>query len=192
MAIIRFLTVFLLIISFAALCTGTALARDNETGAAQSEETDEGIRALYKTLRIQRKLTDIDIEDPAEIPTLFFTLWQYSLLKEARKGGFTNRAPAPYETEQKSDEDRVKGIREISLSGILYHSLDTWTVWLNGERVTPDAIPKEIMDIQVKSDHIDLKWYDAFTNQIFPIRLRTHQRFNLDSRIFLPGIGTGN
>ena len=69
----------------------------------------------------------------------------------------------------------------------MYSQADNWVVWLNGQRVTPEAIPKEIMDIKVRKDYVELKWYDSFSNLIYPVRLQPHQRFNLDSRIFLPG-----
>jgi hypothetical protein len=45
------------------------------------------------------------------------------------------------------------------------------------------------MDIKVSRAYIDLKWFDGYTNKIYPIRLRPQERFNLDSRIFLPGTG---
>ena len=77
--------------------------------------------------------------------------------------------------------------REIILGGILYVSDDDWTIWLNGKRVTPKALPKEVIDLKVYDAHIEVKWFDDWTNQIFPIRLKTHQRFNIDTRIFLPG-----
>ena len=69
----------------------------------------------------------------------------------------------------------------------VYASGEDWVVWLNGQRVTPEAVPKQIIDIQVKNDYIELKWFDSWTNLIYPVRLRPHQRFNLDTRIFLPG-----
>ena len=85
-------------------------------------------------------------------------------------------------------EARPRGIREISLSGILFKGKDSWVVWLNGKRLAPDALPKEVIDIKVAESHVDLRWFDAYTNLIYPIRIRPHQRFNLDTRIFLPGI----
>jgi hypothetical protein len=201
MAVIRFSTLLFSVILLTFSWSGTVFAQEDprnqedavQAGSGSGRQSQEkgdgtGIQALYETLRVQKKLTSIDIEDPADMPTLFFTLWQHALLKEARKG-FTSRMPHGDELERASEKDRVRGIREITLSGILYRSLDGWTVWLNGKRVTPDAIPMEIMDIKVQNEFIDLKWYDSYTNQIFPIRLRPHQRFNLDSRIFLPGIG---
>jgi len=75
----------------------------------------------------------------------------------------------------------------VTLGGIVYKGDDDWTIWLNGERVTPSAVPKEVMDLQVYKDYIEVKWLDEYTNSIFPLRLRAHQRFNMDMRIFLPG-----
>lgn len=130
--------------------------------------------------------------DPERLNSLFFSTWTKTLLDEARRG-LKARAPTASElaaglssgldVEEKIDP----GIREISLSGIVYADSKDWTLWLNGQRVRQDAMPAEILDLQVFRTYVDLKWFDAYTNQVFPIRLRPHQRFNLDSRIFLPG-----
>lgn len=125
---------------------------------------------------------------PDQIKTLFFTRWQHELLQDA-KFGFWTRRPEEYELNKDPEalEKRVRDIREISLAGILYSAPEDWVVWLNGQRLTPDAIPKQVIDIQVAKDYVELKWFDSWTNLIFPVRLRPHQRFNLDTRIFLPG-----
>ena len=126
---------------------------------------------------------------PQDMKTVFFTLWQHRLLEEQRRNGVNTHGATEQEIQASNapPENRVRGIRELSLGGIVYASGEDWVVWLNGVRVTPDAIPKQVIDIQVKNDFIELKWFDSWTNLIFPIRLRPHQRFNLDSRIFLPG-----
>lgn len=126
---------------------------------------------------------------PESMPSLFFTAWQHALLQEAKQLFITR---PPTNTELASDGtvvSRPTGPREVSLGGILYSNKDSWTVWLNGVRITKDAIPKQILDIRVARQYIDLKWFDASTNLVFPIRLRPHERFNLDARIFLPGTG---
>lgn len=120
-----------------------------------------------------------------DMPSLFLTPSEQSLLQEARLG-LTTRAPSDYELGQ-DGENIPRGIREISLGGIVYLSKGDWTVWLNNQKITPSRLPPEILDIKVYKNYIKLKWFDAYTNQIFPIKLRTHQRFNIDSRIFLPG-----
>ena len=125
------------------------------------------------------------------MPSLFFTPRTLALLNDAKRG-FVARNATPFEIDQASrnaEEGTAppKGPREINIGGIVYAGNSDWTVWLNGQKITPDRLPPEILDIQVRKDYVRLKWYDAYTNQIFPIKLKTQQRFNLDSRIFLPG-----
>jgi len=147
-----------------------------------------GIQEAYQH-HIQLRQPDVQ---PQNIKTIFFTLWQHKLLEEQRRIGVNTHGATQAEIDASGNatasiESRVKDIREISLGGIVYASGEDWVVWLNGQRVTPEAIPKQVIDIQVKADYIELKWYDSWTNLIYPVRLRPHQRFNLDARIFLPG-----
>ncbi len=132
----------------------------------------------------------------SDVGTLFFTLWQHTLLQDAKRL-YRTRPPSAAEMASADDplgalnDIRPRGLREISLSGILYRGQNDWVVWMNGQRLTPDALPKEVIDIKVRNgQYVDLKWFDAYTNLIFPVRLRAHERFNLDSRIFLPGLST--
>lgn len=119
--------------------------------------------------------------DLSKMPSLFFSVWEHDLVSDARRG-LTTRAPgiddgvAP-----------VAGPRDIALGGIVYAGSKNWTIWLNNIRVSPTAIPEEVMDLKVYKEYIELEWFDGATNQIYPIRLRAHQRFNLDTRMFLPG-----
>ncbi len=119
---------------------------------------------------------------------LIFLKDEYDLLQEAKAILYT-RPPLPGEIDRVGSGEEIidPGIRELSLAGIVYRSGRDWTIWFNEQRVTPKAIPEEVLDLRVHKDYIEIKWFDAYTNQIFPIRLRPHQRFNLDSRIFLPG-----
>lgn len=77
--------------------------------------------------------------------------------------------------------------RNITLNGIVYNAADDWTIWLNGKRYTPDALPEEVIDLNVTKEYIEIEWFDEYSRQIYPIRLRSNQRFNIDTRIFLPG-----
>lgn len=150
-----------------------------------------GIEDVYRR-NIAIRPTEVT---PADLQSLFYTKWQYALLAEAKRG-FLSRPVESAELRGIENEstleapersERVQGIREIFLSGISYVSSRKWTIWMNGQRMTPNAIPREVIDIKVTKEYIDLKWYDSYNNIVFPIRLRPHQRFNLDSRIFLPG-----
>ena len=134
--------------------------------------------------------------DLNEIPSLFFTKWEHDLLIEARLGATTRPVTDGENPEDTAilalpdDPGNLAGVpTEVELGGILYVSPSDWVIWLNGARVTPKAIPSVIMDIKVFKDHIDMEWLDRHTNQIYPIRLRAHQKFNLQSRMFLPAGG---
>lgn len=122
--------------------------------------------------------------DMDAMKSLFFSVWEHDLLIDARRGLKTRAA----DSDDGVDNTIVQsGPRDIALGGIVYHSGKEWTIWLNNTRVSPDAIPEEIIDLKVFKEYVELEWFDESTNQIFPIRLRAHQRFNLDTRMFLPG-----
>jgi hypothetical protein len=132
--------------------------------------------------------------NPDEFASLVFTYWEHIAIQDARRSRGLVRAPTEEELmrdlKDRNDEERVKPPpeeRDISLNGIVYRSAGDWTIWLNSKRVTPDALPEEIIDLRVFDEYIEMKWFDEYTNQVFPIRLRPHQRFNIDVRMFLPG-----
>lgn len=158
---------------------GTAATPDT---SAKLEQAD-----LLAVADAKRHVRDGSVM-PEALGTLFFTAWQHALLQEA-KIGFNTRLPEGAVTGDSQQQQRPPGPREISLGGIAFANSSQWTVWLNGVRVTPTAIPEQVLDIKVSSSYIDLKWYDTNTNKIFPIRLRPQERFNLDMRLFLPGVG---
>lgn len=130
---------------------------------------------------------------PEDMAPLVFSVWEQKAIEDARNARGLVRPPTEAELmrDLKLDEaEKVKPPPEkryVSLGGIIYNSKDDWAIWLNGSRVTPDALPKEAIDLVVTKEFIDIKWLDDYTNRIFPIRLRPHQRFNVDMRIFLPG-----
>lgn len=126
---------------------------------------------------------------PAKIRSLFFTHWQHEALMDAKRSRGNVRPPTQSELNALGTpgETIKPENRDIALNGIVFVNDGDWTIWINGMRVTPSAIPREVIDLRVFKEYIEVKWLDDYTNQIFPIRLRTHQRFNLDARIFLPG-----
>jgi len=119
---------------------------------------------------------------PSQLQTSFFTNDELALIKEAREG-FNTSIP------DGAGEDGLAptGPRNVKLGGIIYLSKTDWAIWLNDVEVRPDAIPPEILDLRVRKELVELEWFDKQTNQIFPIRLRPNQVFNLDARLFLPG-----
>ncbi|MBI1301040.1 MAG: hypothetical protein GC137_05185 [Alphaproteobacteria bacterium] len=159
-----------------------------EDMAASAEEGGEPEPESESEEVVYEEQEDTGVK-PEEIPSLFFTFWQSRAIEDAKNAVGTVRPPtdAELDTIPGDDVPRDPGIRNIQLGGIVYEGKEVWTIWLNGQRVTPDSVPKEVLDLRVFDDYIELKWLDEYTNQVFPIRMRAHQRFNLDARMFLPG-----
>lgn len=168
---------------------------DQKTPESEPEKEVASVSTLTKNKDVEDMLRRIQFVkpkvQPSQIPSLFFTSWEQNLLAEARRG-LNARRPTDSEVNraQRDFENGTPppvGPRELSLGGIVFVSADDWTIWLNKQKITPKRIPPEILDIRVRKDYVELKWFDAYTNQIFPIKLKTHQRFNIDARIFLQG-----
>lgn len=134
-----------------------------------------------------------------DVPSILFTYWEYTAIMDAKldAGKSGVRRDVTEEEIKRSLDGSVASqasipkpppeARYITLNGITFVSRNDWTVWLNGQRIRPDALPKEIIDLKVYRHHIDVKWMDDYTMQVYPIRLRANQRFHLDTRMFLPG-----
>ncbi len=169
-------------------------ADNGNSGKVQDVENNNNLDTGAKTEKTKgARARNVDAHanfSVEKIPPLFFTYWQYMAITDAKNSKGVVRAPTQSELNDFEGGDGAEvdmGLRDIVLGGIVFVSEDDWTIWLNGERVTPMAVPEEVLDLRVFEDYIEIKWLDEYTNQVFPIRMRSHQRFNLDSRIFLPG-----
>lgn len=163
---------------------------DSVSGLSQDQLPPEVkiLQSIEKEIKAKYKK---QVYTRSQVPSLFFTTSQYALLREARVG-FNTRVPTMQDLKDSGDPNDPnyrppRSLREVSLAGILYNKADDWVIYMNGTRITPDAIPAEVVDIKVYKEYIEMKWYDQATAQIYPIRLRPNQRFNIDSKIFLPG-----
>ncbi|MGH1399005.1 MAG: hypothetical protein ACRBCT_07310 [Alphaproteobacteria bacterium] len=123
--------------------------------------------------------------------SVFFTAWERGAIANAKALRGMVRPIGDGEVENEWDGGAISKPppeeRNITLNGIVYNAVRDWTIWLNGKRFTPDALPREAIDIKVYKEYIEVEWYDEYTQRILPIRLRANQRFNIDTRIFLPG-----
>lgn len=138
-----------------------------------------------------------EIYTPPAVQSLFFNPMEQALLREARSGFNTHVMDDGGAIEeaveklalQKDEPAGEASIvdRALSLGGIVFTTPDDWTIWLNKRRITAGNLPKEAIDLRVYKDFIELKWFDARSNRIFPIRLRPNQTFNLDAQTFVPG-----
>lgn len=77
--------------------------------------------------------------------------------------------------------------RILHLSGLIYTASDDWKLWLNGTQIVPGKVPESVSALNVTRDYIDMKWYDKVTGEVIPVRLRAHQRFNIDTKTFMTG-----
>ena len=187
----------LLVVAAVLVLPAVSFAQTPEQAAQQIEAAKNNIEAM-KASPGQAEGLDTDdkpLFNPEEYISLVFTHWEHVAIQDAKRSRGLVRPPTEAELTRdlKTREDELERIkpppekREIRLAGIVYRKGGDWTIWLNEQRVTPDAIPEEVLDLKVYKTYIELKWFDDYTNQIFPIRLRPHQRFNIDTRIFLPG-----
>lgn len=131
--------------------------------------------------------------DPSAMPSILFTYQEHQAIVDARNSRGLVRPVEDWELDAEPEDDvplpppPPPETRYIRLGGILYSSKNDWTIWLNEKRVTPDSLPPEIVDVKVSNEYVEMKWFDEYTKQILPIRLRSNQRFHIDARIFLPG-----
>lgn len=149
----------------------------------QSETSDEEI-----IQEMNNRAAEVDgLRKPTDSFSIFFTPRELALIENAKEGVVARLATDSELNDAQNEKSVPQGPREISVGGILFLNSDNWAIWINNQKITPQRIPPEITDINVGKDYVRLKWYDAYTNQIFPIKLKTYQRFNIDTRIFLPG-----
>lgn len=117
--------------------------------------------------------------------SLFFSQSELAAIMRANQGFVAPKAEKPVATGQQPVQDR--GRRILTLSGIVYNGSKDWTIWLNGERVTPKNIPQNVKSLKVQQDSIRLRWHDVFYNRILNLTLRPHQQYNIDLDLIIPG-----
>lgn len=71
--------------------------------------------------------------------------------------------------------------RSLRLGAIIRFGPDRWTIWLNGERVTPANLPDAVRAIAVRPDGVTLDWFDARRGTLVQVALRPYQEILLDS-----------
>ncbi len=172
---------------------GASGEQENQNGLIDTDISDNDV--MIDELMNEQFSSSMDPDerqysDIPDIPSLLYFPRQIALIKEFELGLL---APPPETTAVPDEKNPVmapkttNAIRELFLSGILYTNDEHWIVWLNGKRLVPGKLPKEIFDLRVNKEFVELVWHDLNTNIVYPVRLRPNQRFNLDSRLFMPG-----
>lgn len=166
-------------------------------GLLKTETEEKTTQDISSPLLVEEMMSRVVLREPevfpAEIESTFFTFNELQLIRQARKGSMFNSESKADGVIMPEDENVLsldfieQGVRTLSLGGIIYLSNTDWTIWINGKELNPDTVPSAVLDIRVRKEYVELEWFDAFTNQIFPLRIRPNQTFNLDARLFLPG-----
>lgn len=198
--LLKTLTGLTFLVSFAAL----AQSPPDAALEAAPETPLQAVPIAPETLilnKIEAELKEkykTEIYTSPPIQSLMFTPTQQSLLREAKNGFSVDINEAgerrestsdltPAEIEEFRAKNAISSVRKISLGGIVFISPNDWTIWLNKKLITPGRIPKEVLDLRVSKEFVELRWLDAQENKIYPVRLRPNQTFNLDAKIFTPG-----
>ena len=82
---------------------------------------------------------------------------------------------------------RPVGPATLYLSAIVYIGLETWTIWLNGVRVTPDMRIGGIDIVSVGRDAVRLKMRVLTNRPPVSVRLRPNQTFVAATREVIEG-----
>lgn len=132
---------------------------------------------------ITQALSDTSKNKPE---SLFFTNNQLIAIARANQGFL---APSEaIDPNNQSDNPIDMGPRTVSLAGIVFNSKADWTVWINGERITPTTVPDRIMGITVKKDTVRLRWMDIANQRIVNFSLKPNQTYLLDSDTIIVGV----
>lgn len=81
----------------------------------------------------------------------------------------------------------IPQVRKITVSGVFYKNPNEWVVWINGQKIVPGLMLKEIVDIRVERDLVHLKWFDVGLNGVINITLRPHDTYDIVTGVLLPG-----
>ena len=66
----------------------------------------------------------------------------------------------------------------LHLQAIMYTNDSNWCFWLNGEKITPHAIPASIRIKEVTEEHLSFIWKTK--GKEIPVSLRVNERIDLN------------
>jgi hypothetical protein len=147
--------------------------------AAAPEKTPE---QLAKEKEEAEKAAKAALEAPFD-QSLFFSPQDLISIAKAQKGAVDSANGNGYHGEP------IPQKRQIILSGIIYRGPNDWLIWLNGHKVAPGNLLKEIVDIKVHENSVHLKWFDIGLNGVIDLTIHPHEVYDIVTGIMLPGAG---
>lgn len=162
--------------------TGTAFAQESPSSEPAAEVAENGEAAAEPAIDHDANVRKLPVRSLTFLPSIYPRIVAVKLefLKNVNK----TKEQVQEEIEAEVEATKPTGARDIYLDGIIYRKEGDWIVWLNGQKLTPQNLPPQVKDIRVTKEAVELKWYDDFSQLIYPIRIRPNQAFNLDSRFY--------
>lgn len=71
------------------------------------------------------------------------------------------------------------GAGDISLGAVMYYGADDWTLWLRGEKWTPQTVRDDLRVLDVSANQVHLMWREEAGGAEHEIWLRPHQTFQI-------------
>ena len=122
------------------------------------------------------------LDDPFR-QSFFFSPVDLIGIERAVKGSYAANGPGG----PGSQGEKIPMVRKITLSGVAFKNPKQWVVWINGQKISPGYLLKEIVDIQVEQDAVHLKWFDIGLNGVLNITLHPHETYDIVAGVLLPG-----
>ncbi|MCC7038565.1 MAG: hypothetical protein IT560_14850 [Alphaproteobacteria bacterium] len=150
--------------------------------AASADATHPGVVPGVSPSTAPAPESKDDIQKPFS-RSLFYTKQDLVQISKALNGQSVN-IDAPVTG---GSGEMIPQVRTITLTGVLYKGPGDWLIWLNGQKLNPRNLLREIYEIEVfKDSRVRLKWYDIGLDGVIDVTLRPHQKYDIVTGLLLP------
>ena len=157
--------------------------------AAQDDDGDEAAAPtielpVVQQLQIDSGLSDEDVLRIIARDNLMLTEREAALIDAAVRLAVTGADGVP-DSAATGEPVAVAPVvlRDFRLDALLYFSPTRWSLWLNGDHVTPDSMPGDLRVNAIGPDYVDLVWMPDASRpedrRVFT--LRPHQIYLADT-----------
>ena len=81
-------------------------------------------------------------------------------------------------------QTRPAGTGDIRLGALMYYAPDDWSLWLQGEKWTPQTRRDDLRILEVTSSDVQIAWRDD-DNQEHSIRLKPNQSYQIATGLII-------
>ncbi len=140
---------------------------------------------------------DVEIEAPPAVieytvPDLMFTADEIEGLELARRGQLEKQAKDAV-TEEKEAQRKLRfSSTALHLSSIVYSGPQTWAIWLNGRRITPNRLPENMKAVSVDKYSVRFDYKPSRIKPAVKVRLRPNQSYLISTGKIIEGRAQGS